>query len=836
MKRDRRLTRAASAAGLVILLGLGGDIAFGSQDARVVEWRVEGLEESARILVDRWGVPHVYAEGFDDLFFVQGFNAARDRLWQLDLWLRRGEGRLAEVLGEEFVEDDRAARLLLYRGDMYTEWLAYASDTKRIVTAFVNGINAFITLTRQQPELLPPEFDALDYEPLEWRPESVVSIRSHGLLRNLRGEVRRALHIKEHGFAGLDLLERFEPEHQLEVPEGLDLSLFPFDVLRTYNRGTNSGGLSVATFERLANGADGATDDQAQTRGAQVPRWRERWLERGQLGSNNWAIAPRRTATGRPLLADDPHRALAVPSLRYIVHLSGGGLDVIGAGEPALPGVSIGHNGQIAFGLTIFGIDQEDLYVYETHLDNPGLYLYRGHWEPIRTVWESIGVRDSEAVRVDLEFTRHGPVLHRDSATGRIYALRAAWLEAGMAPYLGSIEYMRARNWDQFLAAMNRWGAPSENQVYADVSGNIGWKPGGRTPNRPNWDGLLPVPGDGRYEWAGYRDMDELPMEANPARGWVATANQFNLPLDFERPTGYEWSVPYRYQRIAEVLEATPKMSVADSVALQADVLSIPARRVLAILEQSRPRAAGERAERVEAALELIEGWDARLEKQSGAAALFEIWWRRHLRPAVVAHQVADPEIAKRLGGGDAELILRRLESGEIPGDELRELLAGSLATAVEDARSVLGSDHRAWRYGDLHQAELLHPLVELAPAQLAEKLRIEPMPRGGSGETVGNTSYSVADFRQVAGASFRMVVDVGNWDRSVAMSSPGQSGDPRSPHYQDLFGPWARDESFPLLYSRKAIEKETVLRIELSPAPAASTPQEPTRRAGHQP
>ena len=249
-----RARRAGTALIGLLLVGLGAGLVAGqveSHGAVSEPWRVQGLAEPASILVDRWGVPHIYTEGFDDLFFVQGFNAARDRLWQLDTWLRRGEGRLAEVLGEEFVEDDAAARLLLYRGDMYSEWLAYASDTKRIVTAFVRGINAFIELTKRRPELLPPEFEALGYEPLEWQPESVVRIRSHGLLRNLRGEVRRALHLKEHAMTGLDLLERFEPEHQLEVPDGLDLEHFPFDVLRTYNRGTNSGGVSVATFARL---------------------------------------------------------------------------------------------------------------------------------------------------------------------------------------------------------------------------------------------------------------------------------------------------------------------------------------------------------------------------------------------------------------------------------------------------------------------------------------------------------------------------------------------------------------------------------------------------------
>ena len=771
-----------------------------AQEIETTRFEVPGLDAPVEILVDRWGVAHVFAGGQDDLFFAQGWNAARDRLWQIDLWRRRGEGTLSEVFGPRFVEQDKAARLLLYRGDMHAEWLAYASDTKRIVTAWTRGVNAYVDLVLERPELLPPEFEALDYEPSHWTPEAVTRIRSHGLLRNAGSEFARARFLAEHGAEALALRDRYEPDHRLGVPEGLDLAAIQaapdaLDLYRLGTRGVRIGDLGSFSPEGFQDEVDPASQ-----------------------GSNNWAISPRRTATGRPLLANDPHRTQAVPSLRYIVHLSSPGLDLIGAGEPALPGISIGHNGTIAFGLTIFSIDQEDLYIYRTKPDEPDFYEHRGHWLPMEVTSEEIPVRGGDARTVELRFTRHGPVLYRDPDRNLAIGLRAAWLEPGMAPYLGSIEYIRARNWDQFLAAMNRWGTPSENQVYADTNGNIGWKPGGLAPVRPNWDGLLPVPGDGRYEWRGYRDMDELPVEFNPERGWVATANEMNLPPGYDVPLGWEWAGPYRRQRIGEVLDAEDAMTVEGAVRLQTDYVSMPARRLLALLRRAKP------IPEATPSLNLLADWDGELAPDSAAAALFEVWWRRHLDPEV------GRRIAAALEAGDDPLpvqdenLLRLLETadprlGARPRRARDEALLESLAAAYADVEERLGPDPAAWRWGDLHRIELRHPMSAHLPDDIRRLADVGPAPRGGSGDTVGNTSYG-DDLNQRSGASFRMVVDVGNWDASVAMNNPGQSGDPRSPHYKDLFEPWADDEAFPLLYTRPAILEAAEARIELIPLP----------------
>ena len=765
------------------------------------EYVLEGLEGPAEILVDRWGVPHVYASSSYDAFRVQGFNAARDRLWQLDFWRRRGLGLLAEVFGPSLVERDRATRLFVYRGDMHAEWLAYGSDTKRVATAYVEGVNSYVRLAVADPELLPFEFRELGYEPALWAPEDVARIRSNGLYYNLDQEVARALVLRHYGPEVEELRRRRQPPVDLVVPDGLDLSLIPDDVLRAYRLAIDPPDLS------------GAATTTVQ-------------------GSNNWVLAPGRTTTGRPLLANDPHRALSVPSLRYLLHLSAPGLDVIGAGEPALPGISIGHNGQIAFGLTIFSIDQEDLYVYETNPGQPLEYRYQDRWEPMRVVTDTVPVKGGEPVQVELRYTRHGPVIYEDPERHTAFAVRAAWLEPGMAPYLGSMDYMRARNWDEFLAAMNRWGAPPENQLFADPAGTIGWKPAGLTPIRPNWDGTLPVPGDGRYEWAGFRDMDELPVAANPARGWLATANEMNLPGDFpahEKVISFDWYAPSRAERLAEVLDDQRRFSPEDCVRLQSDYVSVPARRIvrrLAKVQADDPTTAE--------ALALLTGWDGDLRPDSAAGALFEVWYRRHLRPALLRQALqqvvpedqveaallaitpdeillADPRV-------DLDLIERPAgRLGPNPDATLDQVLRSSLREAVADTEQLLGPDRGQWAWGRLHVSRLAHPLSPLFDEPTRDRLAVGPVARGGSGDTVGNTAYT-ANLVQSGGSTFRIVIDVGNWDGSLVMNSPGQSGDPDSPHYADLFERWGAGEAFPLLYSRDAVEAATEQRIHLRP------------------
>ena len=484
--------------GLISVL-TGWLIAGLAQAAPIHEIRVvTGLEAPAEIRIDRWGIPHIYAASVRDAFFLQGYNAARDRLWQIDLWRKRGLGLLAQDFGPAYAAQDRAARLFLYRGDITAEWAAYGPDAKADTQAWVAGVNAYVAEINAGKRALPLEFKLAGNGPGLWAAQDVVRIRSHGLTRNAGLEVARARIACAAGLPATRLLKLLEPTWTTKIPDGLDPCDIPEGVMADYDLAT-SGVRFSATSAGLA-----ALD---------VPP--------DAVGSNNWTIAGSHTTTGRPILANDPHREHGAPSLRYIVHLDAPGLSVIGAGEPALPGISIGHNDKVAFGLTIFPADQEDLYVYETDPKDPDLYRYDGGWERMNLSRETVKVKGQDDREVVLKFTRHGPVIYADHDRHRAYAIRSVWGEPGTSAYFGSTRYMTAKTWPQFKAALAGWGAPSENQIYADVAGHIGWVAAGRVPNRPNWDGLLPVPGDGRYEWQGFLTPDQLPSLADPSKGWL---------------------------------------------------------------------------------------------------------------------------------------------------------------------------------------------------------------------------------------------------------------------------------------------------------------------------
>jgi penicillin amidase len=758
---------------------------------------VPGLQQPAEIVVDRWGIPHIRAATRHDLFFVQGFNAARDRLWQLDIWRKRGLGLLAADFGPGFVAQDRAARLFLYRGDMDAEWAAYGTGEARSITeAFVAGLNAFIAATEANPALLPPEFAAMGNKPARWAADDVVRIRSHALVRNVLSEVARA-QVMARADARTDLARKsIEPPWTTILPEGLDLASIPAAVLDVFKLATVAIDFSP---ERLA-----ATLAEA-----------ERWTGVTELGdvylqgSNNWAVAPGRTGTGRPILASDPHRAHALPSLRYIVHLDGPGLNAIGCGEPSAPGISFGHNGTSAFCLTIFPMDQEDLYVYETRGHEPDLYRYADGWERMTTLTETIAVKGCPDQQVTLRFTRHGPVVHQSAVAA--YAIRSLWFEPGASAYTTSLAVMQATNLAEYEAALVQWSAPSVNHVYADTAGNIAWFAAGRVPVRPNWDGLLPVPGDGRYEWQGFHPRSDLPSAVNPEKGFVATANEMNLPADYridEHRIGFEWAEHSRTNRIHEVLATQDRHSLEHSMALQTDDLSLPARR-LAPLLAALPHE-GEAAP----ALAVFRDWDFRLARTSAPALLHELWWTKHLKPALLDRIAPDPVVRKLLIPGDHETLLGLLEAPDERLPDRDEMLLLTLADAYADAVTRFGPDPALWQWGRLHHGYFEHPLSPVTQSAAD----VGPFAKGGSGSCVMNAGYRATDFRVTHGASFRMVLDVGAWDNSRAINAPGQSGDPRSPHYADLAPLWAAGDYVPLLYSRAAVDEAASQRIRLTP------------------
>ncbi len=788
---------------IVVAAFAGGAVAREVLSTRTIA--AKGLARPAEILVDAWGIPHIYARNEDDLFFAQGMNAARDRLFQIDLWRRRGLGRLAEVFGPAFVEQDKAARLFLYRGDMAIEWARYGPKAQRIATRFVDGINAYIDWLEAHPNRLPIEFRELRYRPAKWSPEDVVRIRSHGLTRNLTSEVARANVACKAGVKADEIRVGLRPPWETRVPEGLDPCL-PKDVLKVFTLATQS--VSVKASERKANALASVVLAEAA-------------LDRESIeGSNNWVIAPAKSATGRAIMANDPHRAYAAPSLRYLVHLNAPGVNWIGAGEPILPGVSLGHNGTVAFGITIFPIDQEDLYVYELNPANAREYRYGQSWEPMRVVREPIPIKAGEPVEAELLFTRHGPVVFTEGEKNRAFAVRSCWLEPGMSPYFVSIEAARAKSFPDFRRAIEGWGAPTLSIVYADVQGNIGWLPRGLAPKRPNWDGLMPVPGDGRYEWAGFWTGSELPMAFNPPSHYITTSNEMNLPDDYpyrERKIGFEWANESRHIRLDERMRTMPKISIEDSKCMQNDVLSIPARRLIALV---RPLASED--PKASAALSLLRNWDALLPSSSAPAALEEVWWTRHLgngfKQAVLPKEAADA-----MGAPDAAVMLDTLEKpetrfGENASAKRDQLLVTTLAAAYAEMEKLQGPDATQWQWGKLHHNFNEHALAGAVDESLRARLNVGPVPKHGSANTPNQSSYRASDFRQANGPSVRLVIDVGNWDNSWAVNHPGQSGDPDDPHYRDLAPLWRDGKYFPLVYSRSAVMKVARQRIVLAP------------------
>jgi len=725
---------------------------------------IPGLRARVEVRRDRWGVPHIYAQNQHDLFFAQGFTAAQDRLFQMEMWRRQGEGRLAEVLGAGSVPRDRLARLFAYRGSMAREWAAYGPDTRAIVTAFVSGVNARIA---QVGDDLPPEFGMLGFRPEPWS-NTVPLSRATGLsgVSNGASEVLRAQLITALGVEKVAALLPPDPVRALDPAIGLDLA-----------------DISSASLGGFA----GAFADVAYNR-----------IE----GSNNWVVNATKTNTGKPILANDPHRVITNPAVRYLAHLVAPGWNVIGAGEPASPGIAIGHNDRIAFGLTVVGMDQQDVYV-ESLVPCAGeavasLNCVRTAAGAVRITsrTDTIRVKGEAPQVVVLQFTPHGPVVSIDTARRRAFAIRSVHSEPGTASYLGSLALDRARNWSDFEAAMTRWLMPSENMLYADIDGNIGWIAAGLMPKR-SWSGLLPVPGTGSHEWSGFVPGRKLPRAYNPSSGFINTSNDNILPPGYTTPISYEWASPYRADRVREVLQQSRRFSVAEFGQLQHDDKSLLAGALLPSLSAAAVRM----NQQASPSVELLTQWDQRMSREQLAPTLFAAWAPLLYRRAVAREVPAPGNIANLLAQRPSypwlETYLRRMQ-GTPATDSM--LLATLHDAERELAARPRGTDSPDLTWGAVHTARFRHPLSATYDLPAAS--------RSGDANTVNATGG--ANFAQTAGASFREVIDLADFDRSIVTNVPGQSADPRSPHYADLLPLWANDQFFPLVFSRARVEAET--------------------------
>ena len=743
--------------------------------------KVPGLHHTVRVQRDRWGVAHIYARDQHDLFFAQGFVTAQDRLFQMELWKRAGQGRLAEILGPSAIQRDINARRLSYRGDKAQEFRSYAADTAEILAAFTAGINAYIAdIQRPDHPGLPLEFQLAGFKPEQWKPEDCVNrLAAYAMMANASDELLHAQLVTLLGASETAALFRFDPDTRLDPAPGADFSA-----------------LSPALLDSIV-GSDKRIPFAATT------------LQE----SNNWTVAGALTASGKPLLANDPHRVIAQPSLRYIVHLVAPGWNVIGAVEPALPGVAAGHNEHIAWGFTIFAIDQQDLYLEALNPADPKLYQTEHGWEAVRERREGIHVRGAADVEVVLRFTRHGPILWEDGK--RALALRWVGAEPGTAGYLAALSLDRARDWQEFERAMPRWKVPPENIVYADRAGNIGEHSTGLAPLRTNFNGLLPVPGIGNYEWSGFVPNAQLPHSYNPTAGFIATANQRTIPDAYPYAVGYEWAPPTRFERIRQVLEGARstghKLTVPDMEALQLDAVSLLARRMQVLLRQATAADAGSAS----TAAKLILDWDGDLRVDSASAALYELWSSR-LCTEVTRRAVPERAHAAMPTWTLYQVVLELSEPRARAIPDRDALLRDSLEASYQELAAKLGADPSRWSWGALHKAYFRHALDGVpGTARLLDR---GPVERPGDGDVVQATEFDDESFDQTSGASYREIFDLGDWDSSVAINVPGQSGQPGSKHFDDLLPLWSSGQYFPLRFSRDAVDAVTTDLLILQP------------------
>ena len=769
---------------------------------------LKGLLSKVEVLRDQWGINHIYAQNEHDLFFAQGYCAVKDRLFQFEVWRRQATGTTAEILGIGELKRDIGTRLFKYRGDLKKDLNIYHPRGEAIINAYVEGVNAYINEVNQAPNNLPIEFKLLNITPKAWTPEVVIS-RHQGLLGNITQELNLARAVAKVGEKKVKEIVWFHPkEPNLIMDSSINPALLDQDILALYN-----------AFRKeliFKNNVEGSQEEDLVMQLSNMPE-KDLFLQSQEMeGSNNWIVAGSKTASGYPMLANDPHRKIALPSLRYMVHLVAPGWNVIGAGEPVIPGVSIGHNEFGAWGLTIFETDGEDLYVYDLNKANLNQYWHKGKWVDMRSIQDSIKVKNSPTVAVELKYSLHGPITWIDSVHYKAYAVKAAWMEPGGAPYLASLRIDQATDWERFREACSFSHLPGENMIWADKKGNIGWQAVGIVPIRKHFSGYVPIPGDGRYEWEGYLPIKDRPSALNPTTGFFATANQNVTPENYTRwdAIGYTWSDAYRGDRINNVLSTNNKIDLATMAALQTDYFSIPASKLVPILKDLAFKDST-----LMNAKNRLSNWDFVLDKNSVAAGIY-VAWEKEIASLFTSQFI--PATVKNFISFQVTSIVQRIAHpadyfGEDAVGKRDQLLINALEKAVASLSKKLGSNMEDWVYGQskYKHVKLTHPLNAFLSNELKKQMNTGLLPRGGNGQTPGSTGS--AD-NQGSGASFRLLVDTKDWDNTLMINSPGQSGNPASPFYKNLFETWANDQFFPAYYSKDRIRTVTKEQLNLLP------------------
>ena len=748
-----------------------------------------GLRSEVRIERDGLGVPTIRAAGMDEALFGLGFVHAQDRLWQLETHKRIGSGRLAQAFGAAALESDKFLRALGVKRAAAAQWAAAGPEVRSAVLAYTAGINAFL----QGPmQARPPEFVLLGLQPQAWTPEDSVAwaiMMAWDLGGNWSTELLRMR---------LALKLPVARVNELVPPYPGDVPLQTRDYAALFRELRLDGKLGTqALLAAPESGVEGA-------------------------GSNNWVVHGTHTETGTPLLANDPHLKLSAPALWYFARIEVPGLKIAGATMPGLPQVVLGQNEHIAWGFTNTGPDVQDLYIERIKPDDPTRYQTPEGWSAFESFTETIPVKGQADVLLTVRATRHGPVISDSGATPGLlgaadkpaYALALRWTALDPDPgTLGAgLALSRARSVAEFTAASAGYVAPMQNMVVADRDGHIGMVAAGRVPLRKadnDLKGLVPSPGwDARYDWAGFLDPALTPREMDPPRGWIATANQRIHGRDYGHYITNDWAVPYRMQRIEQLLAAKPKHSLDGLREIQADVLSLATQRLLPALRKANSTHA-----LAAAAQQQLAGFDGTMAADRAAPLIF--WaWARQLTIGVFADELGQAAVDRSLGGRsfrDAlEGVVERNDAfwcddkATAAAETCAQQSDLALTRALEELQAAHGTDVAQWQWGRAHQARSEHrPFSRVKPLARWFELRT---PVGGDSFTVNVGRVGLKPdattgelYLDEHGPSLRALYDLGDPSKSRFIHSSGQSGNPFSPLYRNFVRRWAGVEDVPL-------------------------------------
>ena len=771
-----------------------------------------GIQHQVEILRDIHGVPHVFASSVEDAAFGQGFVHAQDRLWQMELNRRVGSGRLSEIFGRRALPADRFLRRLGLRRAAQREAQQLELRERALLEAYSRGVNAAMQSIGKR---LPLELRILRARPEPWDPvDSLLwaKVMALSLSTNFESELFRARLVEKVGDRRAAELEmRYPRGHPFIVP-----SMKRGDALSTDDRNLCQSQTAAAAVRELSTLYE-------QLKG---------FLPMGTLGaSNSWVVAGRRSASGLPLLANDPHLVLQLPSIWYEAHLAAPGLDVYGCTLAGIPGVVLGHNRKVAWGFTNSGVDIQDLFI--ERLNERGEYEFRGEWLVPQRITEVIRVKGEPDVAEEVLITPHGPLLSGNPALpGTALALRWAALDPGhMSSSLLAMN--QAADAGAFREALRDWHTPSQNVVFADVNGNIGYVMAGAVPIRARGSGFGPVPGwSGEFEWIGWLSFEQLPQLWNPETGLIVTANNAVVDRTYPWHLSWDWMNGFRAQRIEQLLCTRPVHSAEDFQKIQVDVHCIPGKLFADRCRNLNPQSSIERQ-----ALELLLAWNGEASPDSAAASIYETMIlatvRRVLEPEL------GPELMFEMLGKSAtpiaplNLMLGRYtgfllealvdrESSLLPAgvSSWDPILSSALGDAVRFLSETLGPNPARWRWGRLHRLKLNHPLGSVRPLNLI--FNGPEVPVGGDSDTPFQSAVvPQRPFGSTAWApSWRQIVDLSAIDRAVSIYPGGQSGHPGSRHYLDYFSRWYEGQYHPQWMDRDEVEKHLEGRLRLEPVP----------------